>query len=73
MSVPNDALLLYGVGCRAKNIRNRPEVNQKISKTAMIKEMSSEMEKLRMELISQREKNGVFMPTEKYQAVSSSW
>ncbi|KAG2447294.1 hypothetical protein HYH02_007624 [Chlamydomonas schloesseri] len=53
---------------RAKNIRNRPEVNQKISKTAMIKEMSSEMEKLRMELIAQREKNGIYIPTEKFHA-----
>ena len=54
---------------RAKNIRNRPEVNQKISKTAMIKEMSSEMEKLRMELIAQREKNGIYISTDKFQAV----
>ncbi|KAG2494956.1 hypothetical protein HYH03_006891 [Edaphochlamys debaryana] len=53
---------------RAKNIRNRPEVNQKISKTAMIKEMSSEMEKLRMELVAQREKNGVYIPIEQHQA-----
>ncbi|KXZ55756.1 FLA8 protein [Gonium pectorale] len=52
---------------RAKNIRNRPEVNQKISKTAMIKEMSSEMEKLRQELVAQRERNGVYVPTERYQ------
>ncbi|GLC48170.1 hypothetical protein PLESTB_000066900 [Pleodorina starrii] len=52
---------------RAKNIRNRPEVNQKISKTAMIKEMSTEMEKLRMELIAQREKNGVYIAIEKHQ------
>lgn len=54
---------------RAKNIRNRPEVNQKISKTAMIKEMSSEMEKLRMELVAQREKNGVYIATDKHQQV----
>ncbi|GFR47811.1 hypothetical protein Agub_g9588 [Astrephomene gubernaculifera] len=52
---------------RAKNIRNRPEVNQKISKTAMIREMSTEMEKLRMELVAQREKNGVYVPVEKHQ------
>ncbi|GIL86257.1 hypothetical protein Vretifemale_14633 [Volvox reticuliferus] len=52
---------------RAKNIRNRPEINQKISKTAMIKEMSTEMEKLRLELVAQREKNGVFISVEKFQ------
>ncbi|PNH02333.1 kinesin-related protein [Tetrabaena socialis] len=52
---------------RAKNIRNRPEVNQKISKNAMIKEMSGEMEKMRMELIAQREKNGVYISIDKHQ------
>lgn len=33
---------------RAKNIRNRPEVNQKISKTAHIKELNVEMDKLKV-------------------------
>jgi kinesin family member 11 len=33
---------------RAKNIRNRPEVNQKISKTAHIKELNAEMDRLKV-------------------------
>jgi hypothetical protein len=57
------------LACRAKNIRNRPEVNQKISKTAMIKEMSGEVERLRQELVAQREKNGVYIPADKFQSV----
>ncbi|MEW5319054.1 MAG: hypothetical protein WDW38_010230 [Sanguina aurantia] len=51
---------------RAKNIRNRPEVNQKISKTTMLKEMSTEIEKLKLDLIATREKNGVYLSTERF-------
>ena len=42
---------------RAKNICNRPELNQKISKTTMIKELAGEIEKLKMDLVATREKN----------------
>lgn len=52
---------------RAKNIRNRPEVNQKMTKRALIKEYSVEIERLKDELNAAREKNGVFMPYEKFQ------
>eukprot|EP00803_Ostreobium_quekettii_P010128 evm.model.scf_531.2 EVM.evm.TU.scf_531.2 scf_531:7233-12300(-) len=51
---------------RAKNIRNRPEVNQKISKVTMVSELNAEIEKLKEELMVQRTKNGVFIPTDKY-------
>eukprot|EP00803_Ostreobium_quekettii_P003901 evm.model.scf_1298.6 EVM.evm.TU.scf_1298.6 scf_1298:39133-44092(-) len=51
---------------RAKNIRNRPEVNQKISKTTMIRELTVEIENLKEELLAQRTKNGVFVPLERY-------
>lgn len=51
---------------RAKNIRNRPEVNQRISKTTMIKELNFEIESLKEELWAQRAKNGVFVPLERY-------
>ena len=43
---------------RAKNIKNKPEVNAKISKTTHLKGMTVEIEKLRAELIATREKNG---------------
>eukprot|EP00884_Botryococcus_braunii_P002389 jgi/Botrbrau1/12150/Bobra.0186s0062.2 len=52
---------------RAKNIRNRPEVNQKISKTAHIKELNAEMDRLKAELFATREKNGVYIPVDQYQ------
>lgn len=52
---------------RAKNIKNRPEVNQKISKTTHLKEMSGEIERLRAELVATRDKNGVYLPVKQYE------
>ncbi|KAK9822824.1 hypothetical protein WJX81_005423 [Elliptochloris bilobata] len=51
---------------RAKNIRNRPEVNQRISKTAHIKELNTEIGRLKAELHATREKNGVYIPLEHF-------
>lgn len=47
---------------RAKNIRNKPEVNQKTTKTTLIKEMAGDIAKMKAELQAAREKNGVFLP-----------
>lgn len=51
---------------RAKNIRNRPEVNQKMTKRVMIRELNQEIEKLKVELQASREKTGVFLPLERF-------
>ena len=56
---------------RAKNIKNRPEVNQKISKTTHLKGMSVEIEKLKAELTATREKNGVYLPFKQYEEESA--
>ncbi|KAF7455982.1 Kinesin-like protein KIN-5C [Cryptosporidium felis] len=47
---------------RAKNIKNMPVVNQKMTKKVMIREMNCEIEKLKQELQCNREKNGVYLP-----------
>jgi kinesin family member 11 len=52
---------------RAKNIKNRPEINKKISKTTHLKEMSGEIERLRAELVATRDKNGVYLPVKQYE------
>ena len=51
---------------RAKNILNKPEVNQRSSKKALIKEYTVEIEKLKKELQLNREQCGVYLDTEKY-------
>ena len=52
---------------RAKNIKNKPEVNQKISKTTHLKEMGVEIARLKAELVATREKNGVYLPHAQYE------
>lgn len=52
---------------RAKNIRNKPEVNQRISKHAMIKDLTTEIDRLKQDLSATREKNGVYIAKERYE------
>ncbi|KAJ3296228.1 kinesin motor protein cin8 [Borealophlyctis nickersoniae] len=51
---------------RAKNIRNKPEVNQKMTKKALIREYINEIERLKADLQATREKNGIFLTPETY-------
>nr|GME02379.1 125 kDa kinesin-related protein-like isoform X1 [Ipomoea batatas] len=53
---------------RAKIIKNRPEVNQKIVKSAFIKDIYVEMDRLKQELLATREKNGIYIPRDRYQS-----
>ncbi|KAM4669161.1 kinesin-like protein KIF11 isoform 1-T1 [Amazona ochrocephala] len=55
---------------RAKNIMNKPEVNQKLTKKALIKEYTEEIERLRRDLAATREKNGVYISLENYEALN---
>ncbi len=52
---------------RAKNIRNRPEVNQKLTKSELLKEYATQVDAMKAELIAQRNKEGVFLPIERYE------
>lgn len=51
---------------RAKNITNKPEINQKLTKKALIKEYTEEIEKLKKDLFAAREKNGIFIAEDNY-------
>ena len=51
---------------RAKNIRNKPEVNARTTKTALIKDMVHEIERLKADLVATREKNGVYMAADRW-------
>merc|ERR1719427_285339 len=51
---------------RARNITNKPEVNQKLSKREVLKEYGDEMNRLRRDLLNLREKNGVYLAKENY-------
>ncbi|KAG5083963.1 hypothetical protein JHK82_054129 [Glycine max] len=51
---------------RAKHIKNKPEVNQKMMKSTLIKDLYGEIERLKAEVYATREKNGVYIPKERY-------
>uniref|UniRef100_A0A8C7KR33 Kinesin-like protein n=1 Tax=Oncorhynchus kisutch TaxID=8019 RepID=A0A8C7KR33_ONCKI len=51
---------------RAKNIMNKPEVNQKLTKRTLIKEYTEEIERLKRDLAATRDKNGVYLSSENY-------
>ncbi|KAI9726881.1 MAG: kinesin motor protein cin8 [Chrysothrix sp. TS-e1954] len=56
---------------RAKNIRNKPQTNQLISKKTLIREWTVEVEKLKSELIATRQRNGVYLTSESYEEMTT--
>ncbi|KAK3393839.1 putative kinesin-related protein bimC [Podospora didyma] len=55
---------------RAKNIRNKPQVNTLINKKTMLREFTVEIEKLKSELIATRQRNGVYLSNEAYEEMT---
>lgn len=55
---------------RAKNIRNKPQVNSMISKKTLLKEFTTEIEKLKSELIATRQRNGVYLTNEQFEEMT---
>ncbi|KAI3743404.1 hypothetical protein L1987_61113 [Smallanthus sonchifolius] len=51
---------------RAKSIKNRPEVNHKVTKSIVVKELYTEIDILKQELHATREKNGIYIPHDCY-------
>jgi kinesin family protein 11 len=47
-------------------------VNQKLSKKAVLKEYTEEIERLRKDLMANREKNGVFLANDNYQVMEGT-
>lgn len=66
MSNLEETLSTLDYAHRAKNITNRPEINQKMTKKALIKEYTEEIERLRRDLAATRDRNGVFVDHENY-------
>lgn len=56
---------------RAKNIRNKPQMNQTVSKKTLLKEFTAEIEKLKSELIATRQRNGVYLTSESYEEITT--
>jgi kinesin family member 11 len=56
---------------RAKSIRNKPEVNQRLTKNALIKEYVIEIERLKADLLAAREMNGIYFSQDSWDQISS--
>jgi len=56
---------------RAKNIRNKPQINSMVSKKTLLKEFTAEIEKLKGELIATRQRNGVYLTAETYEEITT--
>ncbi|KAG8889539.1 kinesin motor protein cin8, partial [Tulasnella sp. 403] len=55
---------------RAKSIRNKPEVNQRMTRNSLLKEYVVEIEKLKSDLLAAREKNGIWFSKESWAEMS---
>lgn len=55
---------------RAKNIRNKPQVNQMVSKRTLLREFTTEIEKLKSELIATRHRNGIYLSASNYEEIT---
>ncbi|GJD11590.1 Kinesin-like protein KIF11-A [Galdieria sulphuraria] len=63
----DETLSTLDYACRAKNIKNRPTVNQMMAKRTLIKEYTDEIARLKAELEATRSKNGIYLPTDMYE------
>ena len=57
---------------RAKNITNRPEINQKLTKKEFLNQYTYEIERLRKDLLATRERNGVYLADENYNEMQAT-
>lgn len=56
---------------RAKNIKNKPQVNPMLNKKMLLNDFANEIEKLKSELISTRQRNGVYLSNDAYEELTA--
>jgi kinesin family member 11 len=56
---------------RAKSIKNKPELNQRMTRNSLLKEYAAEIEHLKADLLAAREKNGIFFSEETWNRLNS--
>ncbi|AEO53091.1 hypothetical protein MYCTH_2293965 [Thermothelomyces thermophilus ATCC 42464] len=55
---------------RAKNIRNKPQLNALTNKKTLLRDYAIEIERLKAELIATRQRNGVYLSNEMYEELT---
>jgi kinesin family protein 11 len=56
---------------RAKSIKNKPQINQTMSKKLLIREYVQEIERLRNDLNASRNKNGIYLTEENWERITA--
>ncbi|KAH7889682.1 P-loop containing nucleoside triphosphate hydrolase protein [Phlebopus sp. FC_14] len=56
---------------RAKSIRNKPEINQRMTRNSLLKEYVAEIERLKADVLAAREKNGIFFSEETWNQMNT--
>jgi len=51
---------------RAKSIKNKPEINQRMNRNSLLKEYVAEIDRLKSDLLAVREKNGIYFSEESW-------
>ena len=72
MSNLEETLSTLDYAFHAKSIKNRPEINQKLTKKMLIREYTDEIDRLKRDLAATRDKNGVYVSTENYEEMEAS-
>lgn len=54
---------------RARNVKNRPELNTRVTQKALIRDLTKENEQLRAALEAARSRNGIFLTQEEFEAL----
>ncbi|GAB2226899.1 hypothetical protein Droror1_Dr00008696 [Drosera rotundifolia] len=62
----DETLSTLDYACRAKRIKNKPEANQKMTKTLLLKDLYMEIERMKQDVRAAREKNGIYVPHERF-------
>lgn len=56
---------------RAKSIRNKPEINQRMTRNALLREYVAEIERLKADVLAAREKNGIYFSEDTWNQLSA--
>ncbi|KAG2138000.1 P-loop containing nucleoside triphosphate hydrolase protein, partial [Suillus clintonianus] len=56
---------------RAKSIRNKPEINQRMTRNSLLKEYVAEIERLKADVLAAREKNSIFFSEETWNQLTT--
>jgi kinesin family protein 11 len=56
---------------RAKSIKNKPEINQRMNRNSLLKEYVAEIDRLKSDLLAVREKNGIYFSEDSWNQMNA--